>query len=266
FEPRSFDRLIKDIRREAGDLSSAFYASTKDLTPEGIINFDFEEDVTAVCRDVAPKMRRILMEVAQTPRAARENTVKDPEPIVTMIQAQLMKTRSQNNNLCAIPCSLYFYVSGMPRKVIDTLAHAGLNLSYNSVKDTHSTLAKGQLRCAQISARGAHSVSWDNTAVSLSVHVEQRTGGPPKVQTGTTTLVYDLRAVLDRKALDLDSILARRAGSERISYNTDIRPTRAQCAQIKTHLSISLVELLIQDNSAFEYLKDDPLLRHPQYR
>ncbi|KAJ7280831.1 hypothetical protein C8J57DRAFT_1174450 [Mycena rebaudengoi] len=266
FDTRSFTNLIKDICREADDLSIAFRASTKDLTPEGILNFDFTEDVTAVCEEVAPKMRRILMAVAQTPRAARENTVKDPEPIVTMIQAQLMKTRSQNNNLCAIPCSLYFYASGMPRKVVDTLAHAGLNLSYNAVKDTHSMLAKGQMRRAQIAARGAHSASWDNAAVTLSIHVEQRTGGPPKVQTGTTTLIYDLRAVPDRDALQLAPILDRRAGAERITYAADIRPTRTQCAQIRTHLCISLVELLTHGNSAFDYLKDDPLLRHPQYR
>ncbi|KAJ7241170.1 hypothetical protein C8J57DRAFT_1192905 [Mycena rebaudengoi] len=186
--------------------------------------------------------------------------------IVTMIQAQLMKTRSQNNNLCAIPCSLYFYASGMRRKVVDTLAHAGLNLSYNAVKDTHSMLAKGQMRRAQIAARGAHSASWDNAAVTLSIHVEQRTGGPPKVQTGTTTLIYDLRAVPDRDALQLAPILDRRAGAERITYAADIRPTRTQCAQIRTHLCISLVELLTHGNSAFDYLKDDPLLRHPQYR
>ncbi|KAJ6474824.1 hypothetical protein C8R45DRAFT_1102971 [Mycena sanguinolenta] len=68
--------------------------------------------------------------------------------IVTLIQAQIAKTRSQNNNLCVIPCSLYFYSSGMPKTVVDTLAHAGLCLSWNATKDLHSQLAVRQIRRA----------------------------------------------------------------------------------------------------------------------
>ncbi|KAJ7132584.1 hypothetical protein C8R44DRAFT_611803 [Mycena epipterygia] len=70
-----------------------------------------------------------------------------------------------------------------------------MNLSYNSVKTTHSTLAVGQIRRAQLAARSGHAISWDNMHLSLSEHVEQRTLAPPKVQTGTTSLVYLLRGV-----------------------------------------------------------------------
>lgn len=76
-----------------------------------------------------------------------------------MIQAQLAKTHSQNDSLCAIPCSQYFLSSGMPRKVVDTLAYAGMCLSYNSVNDTHATLAVGQIRRAQVAARSGHAIS-----------------------------------------------------------------------------------------------------------
>ncbi|KAJ7493683.1 hypothetical protein FB451DRAFT_1020785, partial [Mycena latifolia] len=139
----------------------------------------------------------------------------------TMIQAQLAKTRSEKNNLCAIPCSLYFLSSGMPRKVIDTLAHVGMNLSYNAVQTTHSTLAVGQMRRAQIAARSGHAVSWDNIHVSLSVHVEQRLLAPPKVQTGATALVYDLRGLLDPHHLDLRPILENRAIAPLITFAVD---------------------------------------------
>ncbi|KAJ7911240.1 hypothetical protein B0H13DRAFT_1453981, partial [Mycena leptocephala] len=65
--------------------------------------------------------------------------------------------------------------------------------SYNSVNDTHATLAVGQMRRAQVAARSGHAISWDNTHLTLSVHVEQRTLDPAKVQTGTTILEYVLR-------------------------------------------------------------------------
>ncbi|KAJ7480421.1 hypothetical protein B0H11DRAFT_2274876 [Mycena galericulata] len=135
FERYSMQRLIHDIHHEMDDLSRVFLRSTKDITPEAILDFNFEDDITEACRECMPKLRSILTAAAQTPRAARENTVKDIEPLVTMIQAH----------------------SGMPRKVIDTLAHAGMCLSYNVTKDTHSTLAVGQIRRAQLAARMGHS-------------------------------------------------------------------------------------------------------------
>ncbi|KAJ7939692.1 hypothetical protein B0H13DRAFT_1551614, partial [Mycena leptocephala] len=83
--------------------------------------------------------------------------------------------------------------------------------SYNSVKTTHSTLATGQMRRAQLAARSGHAISLDNTHLTLSIHVEQRTLAPPKVQTGTTSLVYGLHGVADQTALELTPILERRA-------------------------------------------------------
>ncbi|KAJ7866703.1 hypothetical protein B0H13DRAFT_1636525 [Mycena leptocephala] len=262
----AMDGLLSDIHHEMDDLSAVFRRSTADITPESLLNFDFEKDVTEICRQHTPKLRRILMAAAQTPRAAKENTVKNPEPLVTMIQAQLAKTRSQNNNLCAIPCSLYFLSSGMPRKVVDTLAHAGMNLSYNSVKTTHSTLAVGQIRRAQLAARSGHAISWDNMHLSLSEHVEQRTLAPPKVQTGTTSLVYLLRGLLDHHTLELIPILQRRATASLITFSADIRPSHSQCQSIQNHLFISIVELLIQNSGDFDYLKDSHELQHPEYR
>ncbi|KAJ7918239.1 hypothetical protein B0H13DRAFT_2321560 [Mycena leptocephala] len=78
FEGPGMDHLIHDIHAEMDLLSEIFRFSTSEVTPESLCDFDFERDVTE---------------------------------LVTMIQAQLAKTRSQNNNLCAIPCSLYFLSS-----------------------------------------------------------------------------------------------------------------------------------------------------------
>ncbi|KAJ7661354.1 hypothetical protein DFH06DRAFT_1296653 [Mycena polygramma] len=145
------DRLLKDIQHEMDDLTVAFKRSTSEITPESLLGFDFEEHITEVCREHTPKLRRILMTAAQTPRAARENTLKDPESVVQF-------------------SILYFLSSGMPRKVVETLAHAGMNLSYNSTHAAHATLADGQIRRAQLAARDGHSASWDNTNISTSNH------------------------------------------------------------------------------------------------
>ncbi|KAJ7795799.1 hypothetical protein B0H13DRAFT_2392920 [Mycena leptocephala] len=215
-------------------------------TADGLLNFDFERDVTAVCEEHAPKLRRVLMAAAQTLRAARENTLKDPAPVfVTMIQAQLAKHSSQNNNLCAIPCSMYFLSSGMPRKVIDTLAHAGMSLSYDTTNNRK--LAVAQIGRACLAARTGHAIGWDNIHVSLSQHVEQRTMAPAKVQTGTAIIIYDLRGIFDPETLALQPILDRRASADIISYSKDIRPTRVQAHSIHQHLLIFIVELFFAE-------------------
>ncbi|KAJ7759811.1 hypothetical protein DFH07DRAFT_1023425 [Mycena maculata] len=266
YQARAIDAFVRTTHQEMDTLSTIFKHSASDITPEALMDFDFQRDVTAVCEETAPKLRRILMAAAQTPRAARENTTKNHEPFVTMIQAQLAKSRSQNNNLCAIPCSFYFLSSGMPRKVIDTLAHAGMNLSYNHVKTANQILAKGQIGRAQIAARAGHAIGWDNIHLSLSEHVEQRTLAPPKVQTGTTTIIYDLRGLFDAQILRLKPILERRALGDLITYSADIRPTRSQSRSIHAHLEISIVELLIRDEPEFDYLADAPELKHATYR
>ncbi|KAK6987889.1 hypothetical protein R3P38DRAFT_2413572, partial [Favolaschia claudopus] len=160
---------------------------------------------------------------AQTTRAERENTLKDIEPFVSTVQCQLVKTRSEKSIRCAIPCSLYFLSAAMPRKVIDTLHHAGMCLSYNITMDLHAQLADGQMERAESASRRGHGLGWDNEQISTSGHVEQRTFAPPKVQTGTAAIVYDLLGVDAPTELALPPILDNRAKEELITFNADIK-------------------------------------------
>ncbi|KAJ7934001.1 hypothetical protein B0H13DRAFT_2306030 [Mycena leptocephala] len=71
-----------NTHREMNVLSTIILQSTNDITPEGLLDFDFERDVTAVCEEHSPMLRRVLMAAAQTVRAAHENTLKDPAPVM----------------------------------------------------------------------------------------------------------------------------------------------------------------------------------------
>jgi len=79
------DPLLREVHREMDDLSTHFRRSTSEVTPDLLLEFDFERDVTELCRQHTPRLRQILLTAAQTPRAAKENTMKDPEPIVDLI-------------------------------------------------------------------------------------------------------------------------------------------------------------------------------------
>ncbi|KAK6985151.1 hypothetical protein R3P38DRAFT_3230809 [Favolaschia claudopus] len=228
FEPHSNARLIRDIHGEMDSLSEVFLQNTQDVTPEAMMDFNFEEDITETCRDLTPKLRFILHTAAQTKRAEKENTTKDVEP--------LAKARSQNNNLCAIPCSLYFLACPLPRKAIDTLNHAGICLSYNISKNLHSALAVGNLRRAQTAARSGHALGFDNENVTLSEHVEQRPFAPPKVQSGTASIIYLLRSLFDMATLRLLPILEQQRKAELITFNSDVRPTYSQMQSLPPEL------------------------------
>jgi hypothetical protein len=43
---------------------------------------------------------------------------------------------------------------------------------------------------AQVVAQMAHLTGWDNTQISTSIHVEQRSLALPKVQVGMTLMIY----------------------------------------------------------------------------
>ncbi|KAK7046812.1 hypothetical protein R3P38DRAFT_2765570 [Favolaschia claudopus] len=151
----------------------------------------------------------------------------------------------------------------MPRKVINTLHHAGMCCSYNTTKDLHSTLSKGHLRLAELVARTGHSLGWDNNHLFLSPHVEQRTLASPKVQTGTTSVIYLLRGLLDLVTLSLQRIRERRARLEMITF-ADIQPNHSQCVSLSHHYDLSLIDILVNYESKFDYLGDSSELQHPR--
>lgn len=68
----------------------------------------------------------------------------------------------------------------------------GLSPAYDTLHNTHATMADGQIRQAQLVAHGPHIIGWDNIQVSRSIHVEQHPLAPPKVQSGITTIIYPL--------------------------------------------------------------------------
>lgn len=88
---------------------------------------------------------------------------------------------------------LCLFSGGSSRKTIDLLARCGLSPAYDTLHKAHTTMADGQIRRACLVARGPHMIGWDNIQVSTSIHVEQRPLAPPKVQSGTTAIIYPLR-------------------------------------------------------------------------
>jgi hypothetical protein len=182
-----------------------------------------------------------------------------------IVEAQLFKTRSNNNLLCPIALGFYLYSCGISRKVVDMLSRCGFCPCYESLHKAHKALARARMTEAQVIARMAHSTGWDNTQISTSVHVEQRVLTPPKVQIGTTSMIYHLRNT-SIEDLALRPILEARNSAALITFKSDIRPTLTQMKELGYHLVLDLIEILTSNHPGFEDLKNSNDLQHKSYR
>ena len=173
----------------------------------------------------------------------------------------MLKLYSQQSQKFAIPLEFFFYSCGISCKAIDMLSWCGLCPSYDSLRRCWKILADGMMQRAREAARRPHSLSWDNTNIKMSTHVEQHKLAPPKVQSGTTSVIYELRnATLDN--MHLNPILERRITLDMINFT----PTQSQMRDMTKHFKLNIVKILFDHQSGFDYMKNEPLLKHRQYR
>jgi len=130
----------------------------------------------------------------------------------------------------------------------------GLSPSYKTVHKGHFILAESQMTRARAAACHAdgHSTGWDNTQISTSVHVEQWGLAPPKVETGTTSIIYPLHNSLP-EAIKLKPNLERQKNCDMIQFS-DIRPTSLQLCAINCGLILEVIKILLNNETGFDYI------------
>ncbi|KAF7976464.1 hypothetical protein HWV62_6721 [Athelia sp. TMB] len=263
----ALDVVVKRVAKEMDSLSLAFKMSAKDLTPEFLSGFDLDTSVTDVLADKSPWLQKILLAAAQTKRSERENTIKRVDKSCSLIHAQLSNLRSSNSQACQLPVGYFFYSSGVSRRVMDTVSRIGLTPSYATVHEGHIILANGQMERARVAARSknGHMTGWDNTQITTSIHVEQRSLAPPKVQTGTTSIIYALRNS-SPAAIQLKPILELRKTCPIITF-ADIRPTSLQTRAINRQFVLEILNILLNHEDGFDYIdKSDSRIQPHSYR
>ena len=75
----AMDVYRQAIDKEMESVKPGLAADTNNLTPEHFLNFDFEEQITGTLKKKAPILNTFLRRAAQSDRAAKENTVKNPD-------------------------------------------------------------------------------------------------------------------------------------------------------------------------------------------
>ncbi|KAI0064169.1 hypothetical protein BV25DRAFT_1914812 [Artomyces pyxidatus] len=164
-----FDMLMKEkaikfvedeIHAEMDNLKSLCFFRIK--TPEFLLGLTLDGAIKPLLTKATPITYKLILAALQTKRAEEENTHKTPDQIAPVIMAQLVKHRSQNALLFAIPYALAQWAAGVPHQAIDICAKIGLSIDYTSLGLARVAIADGCMAIAREAARQIHMLCYDN--------------------------------------------------------------------------------------------------------
>lgn len=103
-----------------------------------------------------------------------------------------------------------------------------------------------------------HIFCYDNINISTSIHVEQRLDAPPKVQSGTFAILYEIPNP-NPQHMQLSPMLQRELDASDLTFYADVSPTRNQLLAFNHQLCVHIITILLQCSSQFRdypYQKD----------
>ena len=77
-------------------------------------------------------------------------------------------------------------------------------------------------------SRRPHVLCYDSINISMSIFVEQRSSAPAKVQSGTFSILYEIRNANPEHMRLAPILLRAEQASSGLTFNADIRPTFEQ--------------------------------------
>ncbi|KAJ7803561.1 hypothetical protein B0H14DRAFT_3091955 [Mycena olivaceomarginata] len=225
------------------ELSTA--PSLTKLTPQFLRAWSLKDNVVRPADKVAPDVVKILFSAA-----------------LYSIIGQLGSRRSQSCCDFAGPMTLFWWKNGSSRESLEVLQNLGLSKCFDSAGTIVASVADYCIGDARIVVRNPDGFmgNWDNVNISSSDFVEQRSGGPAKVQSGTYAIIYPLRNPNPR-AMALEPLLARAESAPDLSFNVDICPTLEQSISTYCNFRAYVVHTLCRYNQGFEDYLDVPVLQ-----
>ena len=120
------------------------------------------------------------------------------------------------------------WTNGASRQTIEALARCGLYISFTSLTNLSHDLALHCINQAIRVSRRPHVLCYDNINIGMSIFVEQRSSAPAKVQSGTFSILYEIRNANPEHMRLAPILLRAKQASSRLTFNADIRPTFEQ--------------------------------------
>ncbi|KAJ7445336.1 hypothetical protein FB451DRAFT_1055712 [Mycena latifolia] len=269
--PRAIDIACEAVSTQMDGVVKALSTakSITKLTPEFLRAWSLDKNVVDPANKLAPDVVKILYSAINTERGLAKNKKKNSHMALYSILGQLASRRSQNCSDFSGPMTLFWWKNGASRESLEVLQNLGLSKCFDSAQTMVDSVADYCIDAARVAAQTPDGImgNWDNVNISTSEFVEQRSGGPAKVQSGTYAIIYRLHKPNPR-AMVLGPILARADIAPDLDFNNDICPTLAQSIATYGNFRAYIVRVLFRytkgfdtdypDNPAFQ-----PILRRP---
>ncbi len=150
------------------------------------------------------------------------------------------------------PMSLYFWKNGTSKETIEVLNTLGLSKSYGAILNLVADLSNHCDASAQTEAQDPNGfmIGHDNLDLSSSIHVEQRSSAPAKVQSGTYAIMYKLLNS-NPDALQLSPLLRRAQASTGLDFSVDLSLTHDQLSSAFHQFRCYILNVLFKYNPKF---------------
>ncbi|KAJ7467913.1 hypothetical protein FB451DRAFT_1039789 [Mycena latifolia] len=269
--PRAIDIACKAVSTQMNGVVKALSTakSITKLTPEFLRAWNLDKNVVEPANKLAPDVVKILYSAINTERGLAKNKKKNSHMALYSILGQLASHRSQNCSDFSGPMTLFWWKNGTSRESLEVLQNLGLSKCFDSAQTVVDSVADYCIDAARVAAQTPDGImgNWDNVNISTSEFVEQRSGGPAKVQSGTYAIIYRLHKP-NPLAMVLGPILVRADIAPDLDFNNDICPTLAQSIATYGNFCAYIVRVLFRYSKGFDADYPDhpafqPILRRP---
>ncbi|KAJ7211405.1 hypothetical protein GGX14DRAFT_362904 [Mycena pura] len=253
-QPTAIEIACETVTTEMDSMVKALStaSSVKQLTPKFLRTWNLNDNVVQPAKTFAPNLVRILFSAINTDRALKRNKKKNSDTALYSIIGQLASRRSQNCSDFAGPMTLFWWKNGASRESLEVLQNLGLSKCFDSAQTIIASVADYCIEDACIEARDPNGfmANWDNVNISTSDFVEQRSGGPAKVQSGTYAILYRIRNPNPR-AMAIGPLLSRAEIAPDLDFNLDVCPTLDQSINTYCNFRAYAVRVLFRYNKGF---------------
>ncbi|KAJ7586643.1 hypothetical protein C8J56DRAFT_787620, partial [Mycena floridula] len=151
--------------------------------------------------------------------------------------------------------------TGASRQMIEVMSRCHLTPSFTTICKVIKNVGDESINSAHdlVNSR-PHLFAYDNYNASHSKHVEQRPGGPSKVESGTFPVIYKLYNACFEDML-IQPMIDNLKQAADLTVG-EISPSDEQLRSYHFQAQVHIVRAFTTHHDGFIHLKDDPILQH----
>ncbi|KAF8215601.1 hypothetical protein K438DRAFT_1748526 [Mycena galopus ATCC 62051] len=229
--------------------------SVTKLTPQFLRAWSLKKNVVDPAETIASDVVKILDSAINSRQAVVKNKKKSSDTVCAVFNHRATGFSTlQNCSDFSGPMTLFWWKNGCTRESLEVLQNLGLSKCFDSALAMVGSVADYCIEDARVAAKSPDGFmgNWDNINISTSDFVEQRTGGPAKVSSGTYAIIYALQNP-NPKSMSLAPLLVRADSAPDLDFNADVCPMLEQ--------SISAYHNFRAYTTGFEYADKIPALQ-----